>query len=121
MNKTLRFILPLCFLMNCAQAGDRWSLNITPQASYGNYDGSPTRNRIYSEGMLFNLQYLERFAVLYGYFPLQLYYKNNIPALYQDTNYFSVRDFQTQTFFRLLTLQLDGYRIRNDDQYMVVE
>lgn len=118
MNKILRFLLlPLCFLITCAHAEDRWSINIAPETLYGDYASSPVREKIYSEGALVDLQYLERCSVLFGYFPLQLYYKNNIPTLYQTTNYLSYRDVLTPDFLSgVLTLRLDGYKIQNNDR-----
>lgn len=116
--KKIQGLLPLLlfFVVTCAKAGDIWSFNVAPQGLSGNYDNSPFREKTYSEGVLLNLQYLERFAILYGYFPLQLYYKHDIPALYQKTDYLSLRDMRTPDFLSgWLTLRLDGYKISNDD------
>lgn len=116
--KKIQGFLFLFLLATCAwaKAGERWSLNITPQATSAGYSSSPIREKMYSEGVLLNLQYLERRAILFGYFPLQLNYKYNIPSLHQTTDYLSFREFRTPDFLRgLLTLRLDGYRVTNND------
>lgn len=109
------FLLDILALTD-AFAFDKWTVSLTPQAMSGSYSSSPVRDRMTSEGLLLNLQYLERSAVLLGYFPLQLHYKNGIPELNQQTDYISLRSFQTpDSLGGWLTLRLDGYRVNNND------
>lgn len=110
-------LLLLSLVITKTEAFDRWTFSITPQASSGSYSSSPIREKTSSEGILLNMQYLERDALVLGYFPLQLDYKRRlIPTLHQTTNYISLRDFRTPDALPgILTLRLDGYRINNDD------
>lgn len=117
MKNIQRFLaLLLISLAANASAFESWTFSLTPQTTYGGYSDSPVRNKTVSEGALLNMQYLERDAFLFGYFPLQLYYKNNIPELHQATYYGSFRNFQTPDFLSgWLTLRLDGYRINSNN------
>lgn len=110
------FSLLLVLAATQVKAFDYWTVNLTPQALKGSYSGSPIRDELSSEGALLNLQYLERGALVLGYFPLQLHYKRNIPSLNQLTYYASARDFLTPDFLKgWLTLRLDSYTVSNND------
>lgn len=112
-----RLLTLLLFLVAAnAWALDCWTVSLTPQALFGNYSSSPVRSEIKSQGLLLNTQYLERDAILLGYFPLQLRYKHNIPGLHQATYYASLRDFQTPDCLKgWLTFRLDAYKVYNND------
>lgn len=109
-------ILLLVPIATNAWALNYWTISLAPQVLKSGYSDSPTRYQMTSEGAVLNLQYLERNALLLGYFPLQLEYKHGIPELRQSTYYASLRDFRTPDCLSgWITSRLDGYRITNND------
>lgn len=99
-----------------AEKFSEWTVNLTPQLSYGTYSNSSVRDYFATAGAVLDAKYLERGGFTVAASHTRLKYTNGTPTLSQDAGFLSGRiNFTPDRLPGTLTLRGDIHLVGNTD------